>query len=377
MNLHDFDNMRPFEPEELPEVYDRLLQDEQFRKVLAFAMPGMDVETIGLLMHRCLTNLDFQKVFCYSFLDDVLQKQADSCTIDLSAVDTQQRYTFVSNHRDIVLDSAILSKLIIDNGFSTTCEVAIGDNLLTIPWVKDLARINKTFIVERSLQPREMFVASQRMSEYMHYVIGEKHDNIWIAQREGRAKDSNDLTQPAILKMMAMGGEGTDVDRLIQLHIAPVAISYEYDPCDYLKAREMQLRRDDAHWQKAPGDDVESMRTGIMGSKGNIHFHVAPCIDDWLDKHCRNLKKTELFETVARHIDQEIHSRYRLYPINHYAYQSLNNQDVETAHCEDYFKGQLEKIDLPNRDEDFLRECLLKMYANPLINKMKQTSNAR
>lgn len=144
------------------------------------------------------------KVFCYSFMEDLLEKASTSCTMDTSAIDTLKRYTFVSNHRDIVLDSALLGKMLIDNGFSTTCEVAIGDNLLSIPWVKDLARVNKTFIVERSLQPRQMFLASKRMAEYMHYVIEEKHDNIWIAQREGRAKDSDDRTQPAILKMMAI-----------------------------------------------------------------------------------------------------------------------------------------------------------------------------
>lgn len=377
MGKIDFEHIRPFEPEELPAVYDRLLANEEFCFVASHVLPEMDVDTLGMLMKRCLTNLDFQKVFSYSILDNILQKQSKSCTIDLSSVDVLKRYTFVSNHRDIVLDSAILSKLIIENGFSTTCEVAIGDNLLSIPWVKDVARINKAFIVERSLQPRQMLMASKRMAEYMHYVINEKNDNIWIAQREGRAKDSNDRTQPALLKMMAMGGEGNEVDRLMQLHIAPIAISYEYDPCDYLKACEMQLRRDDANWKKAKGDDEMSMQTGIMGWKGHIHFHVAPVIDEWLDNNCRNLHKTELFDAVAQYIDKQIHSRYKLYPANYVAAYLLTENkryaeqftDSQRQEFEQYIDRQLSRIELENKDNDFLRKAILTMYANPLFNK--------
>lgn len=146
---------------------------------------------------------------------------------------------------------------------------------------EDLVRICKAFTVERALRSSEMLRASKRMSEYIHFAVAQKHENVWIAQRQGRAKNSNDLTQPAILKMMCMGGEGTVVDRLTQLHIVPLSISYQYDPCDYLKAREYQLRRDVPFWKKTPGDDMESMQTGIKGYKGHIHYHCAPCIDEW------------------------------------------------------------------------------------------------
>jgi len=383
MNLKDFDNIRPFEPEELPEVYDRMMADKQFQQVLAAVMPHMDIETIDMMMQRCLTNLDFQKVFCYSFMEDLLEKASTSCTMDTSAIDTLKRYTFVSNHRDIVLDSALLGKMLIDNGFSTTCEVAIGDNLLSIPWVKDLARVNKTFIVERSLQPRQMFLASKRMAEYMHYVIAEKHDNIWIAQREGRAKDSDDRTQPAILKMMAMGGEGTDVDRIMQLHIVPLAISYEYDPCDYLKAQEFQLKRDIEGWKKSAEADVESMKPGIMGWKGDIYYHCAPCIDEWLDSNCRNMPKTELFDAVARHLDEEIHANYKIYAVNYVAAYLLTGEkkyeehfsDTDRQKFEQYISTQIDKINIAGKDNDFLRERMLTMYANPLLNKEKALSH--
>ena len=207
MGIHDFDAIRPFSPEELPEVYDRLLNNGQFCQVLAWLYPGVPLEAIAKKMHQCTTNLDFQKTFCYEFLKKLLAKASLGIDIDIDNIDLKHRYTFVSNHRDIVLDSALLHCLLFDSGCETTSEIAIGDNLLKLPWVKDLVRINKSFIVQRSLPMRQMLMASKLLAEYMHFVISDKHDNIWIAQREGRAKDSNDRTAEAILKMMAMGGE--------------------------------------------------------------------------------------------------------------------------------------------------------------------------
>ena len=386
--LEKFDAIRSFEPEELPAAYDRLLADPQFLKVVAFLFPGVPTEAISAKMHQQKTNLDFQKAFCYTFLKDLLAKASTGCDMDCSAIDTEGRYTFVSNHRDIVLDSALLDVMLIDAGFTTTCEIAIGDNLLAAPWIKDLVRVNKSFIVERSLGIREMLAASKRMAEYMHYVIGVKHDNIWIAQREGRAKDSDDRTQPAILKMMAMGGEGSVIDRLRQLHIVPLSISYELDPCDYLKAQEFQQRRDIEGWQKSKADDVLSMKTGILGFKGRIHYHCAPCIDDWLLTLPADMPKSEVFDTIAAHIDHEIHRNYRIYPCNRIALDLLEgtpsseqrSQALQSgqpsggytaedkARFEQYLDSQLQKISIDSRDEPFLRERILTMYANPLRN---------
>ena len=371
-----FDAIRPYEPEELPQVYDKLLQHEQFQQVLAYLYPQVPLEAIAAKMHTCTTNLEFQKAFCYGFLNQLLQKMSKGCDIDIHAIEPGCRYTFISNHRDIVLDSALLDKLLIDAGFDTTCEIAIGDNLLKLPWVKDLVRVNKSFIVERGLPMREMLMASKRLSEYMHFVIDEKHDNIWIAQREGRAKDSNDRTQEAILKMMVMGGEGSVVERLRQLHIVPLAISYEFDPCDYLKAQEFQLRRDNAGWKKGPMDDIISMQTGIMGYKGRIHYHCALCIDEYLAQIDPATPKTELFGMIAAHIDHEIHSNYRLYPNNYVALDLLHGTADHTSQytAEDkaaftqYIEGQMAKISLPNRDDAYLKERMLTMYANPAIN---------
>lgn len=373
-----FDPIRPFEPDELPDVFDRLLQNEQFSSVLAYLYPDVSKEALAAKMHACKDNLDFQKTFCYGFLVQLLAQLSKGCDIDIASLDTDSRYTFISNHRDIVLDSALLDKLLIDAGFNTTCEIAIGDNLLKLPWVKDLVRVNKSFIVERALSMREMLMASKRLSEYMHFVIAEKNDNVWIAQREGRAKDSNDRTQEAILKMMVMGGEGSIIDRLKQLHLVPLAISYEYDPCDYLKAAELQARRDNPSWQKGPMDDVTSMQTGIMGYKGYIHYQCADCIDNYLDTIPADTPKTELFRLIADHIDRQIFAGYRLYPNNYVALDLLHGDSAHADHytAEDkaqfevYLKGQLDKIEMEGKDDAYLREQMLKMYANPAINQM-------
>lgn len=373
-----FDPIRPFEPDELPDVFDRLLQNEQFCSVLAYLYPDVPKEALAEKMHACKDNLDFQKTFCYGFLVQLLARLSKGCDIDIASLDTDSRYTFISNHRDIVLDSALLDKLLIDAGFNTTCEIAIGDNLLKLPWVKDLVRVNKSFIVERALSMREMLMASKRLSEYMHFVIAEKNDNVWIAQREGRAKDSNDRTQEAILKMMVMGGEGSIIDRLKQLHLVPLAISYEYDPCDYLKAAELQARRDNPSWQKGPMDDVTSMQTGIMGYKGHIHYQCADCIDSYLDTIPTDTLKTELFRLIADHIDRQIFAGYRLYPNNYVALDLLHGDSAHAGHYtaedkaqfEAYLKGQLDKIEMEGKDDAYLREQMLKMYANPAINQM-------
>ena len=373
-----FDPIRPFEPDELPDVFDRLLQNEQFCSVLAYFYPDVPKEALAAKMHACKDNLDFQKTFCYGFLVQLLARLSKGCDIDIASLDTDSRYTFISNHRDIVLDSALLDKLLIDAGFNTTCEIAIGDNLLKLPWVKDLVRVNKSFIVERALSMREMLMASKRLSEYMHFVIAEKNDNIWIAQREGRAKDSNDRTQEAILKMMVMGGEGSIIDRLKQLHLVPLAISYEYDPCDYLKAAELLARRDNPSWQKGPMDDVTSMQTGIMGYKGYIHYQCADSIDSYLDTIPADTPKTELFRLIADHIDRQIFAGYRLYPNNYVALDLLHGDSAHADHYtaedkaqfEAYLKGQLDKIEMEGKDDAYLREQMLKMYANPAINQM-------
>ena len=374
--MNEFDEIRPYHDEELPQVYEELLADEMFRQVIAAVMPGVPFEAIAATMRGCKTKFAFQKTFCYPLIKKIIAEHTQGVTMDRSALaDKDGAYTYVSNHRDIILDSGFLSVLLADEG-KDTVEIAIGDNLLIYPWIKKLVRINKSFIVQRALSMRQMLESSARMSRYMHYTIGEKHQSIWIAQREGRAKDSNDRTQESVLKMMAMGGEGDLIDRLLQMHIVPLSISYEWDPCCYLKAQEFQQKRDNPEFKKSQADDLRNMQEGLFGFKGHVHFCTAPCIDEELRAIDRSLSKQEIFSRVAALIDRGIHANYRLYPCNYVAADLLSGTNEFASHYDEEDKRAfltgistaIERIDIPDKDEAFLREKLLQMYANPLKN---------
>lgn len=376
MNTAEFDEIRPYNDEELPVIFEELIADPAFQKVATAVMPNVPFEQLAQKMCACKTKLEFQKIFCYTLLWEMAKSCTDGLTLDHTALpDKKKAYTYVSNHRDIILDSGFLSILLVDQGMDTV-EIAIGDNLLVYPWIHKIVRVNKSFIVQRALTMRQMLESSVRMSRYMHYTIGEKHQSIWIAQREGRAKDSNDRTQDSVLKMLAMGGEGDVIDRLMEMNIAPLTISYEYDPCDFLKAQEFQLKRDVEEYKKTTQDDLNNMQTGLYGYKGKVHFQAAPCINDALGSMDRTLSKPEIFARVSALVDERIHRNYRIYPGNYAAhdllYGNANFTDhytpEEKQHFEAYLEKQLAKIQIPNKDVPFLREKLLLMYANPLTN---------
>lgn len=379
-----FDEIRPYNPEEVRPALYALLEDRQFQALMRGAAPFLPKflrnGLVKLMLVGVNDSLSFQKRFMKPVVRYVIKKCTDGASFSMrKQLDRNGNYTFVSNHRDIVLDSAILDLMLIDKGFSTTCEIAIGDNLLIYPWIKTLVKANKAFSVRRSLSPREMFKSSILMSEYIHFAVNEKHENIWIAQREGRAKDSSDNTQESVLKMLGMGSNAkTHAEGLKDLNIVPLTISYEYDPCDYLKAMEYQLKRDDPSWRKSKKDDLDNMKTGIMGYKGRVHYECAPCINEWVGE-LKNLSNNEFYEEVARKMDKDIHSGYYLYPGNWIAYDLMEgkreNADkynaADEAKFNKYIEGQLAKINIPNKDEHFLRERMLVMYANPVKNKLR------
>lgn len=374
----EFNDMRPYNPDEIAGVVDELSQDPAFRNVVEKNLP-YPFEAVISQARQCTSLLELQKGFSYGLMQSLMDKLTDGTDMTADDLDRSQNYTFVSNHRDIVLDSGFLSKLLLDCGFPTTVEIAIGDNLLEIPWIRKLVRLNKAFIVKRSVHGREKLLASMQLGAYIHFAINEKKENVWIAQRQGRAKDSDDRTQESVLKMLAFGGEGTILERFRALHIVPLSISYEYDPCDFLKAREMQMRRDDPDFQKSKMEDVISMDTGIRGYKGHVHYQASSCINSWLDSLDPNQPKNDIIALTALHIDQQIHSNYRLYANNYIAYDMLNKtsrfeslySQEESSRFETYLRKQIEKIQLEKKDYDFLMQCLLTMYSNPLVNYLK------
>ena len=377
----EFDAIRPYEAEEMKQAFDELLNDRQFQLVLKGFAPWLPKTVRNGLLRLAFTGvknpLDFQKRFMKPVVKYIMRKHTDGCSFDdRNLVDSgkckpDERFTFVSNHRDIVLDSAFLDVLLVDAGYPTTVEIGIGDNLLIYPWIKRLVRMNKAFTVRRGLSLRETLAASQLMSRYIHYAVTTKKENIWIAQREGRAKDSSDHTQDAVLKMLAMGGD------LKELNIVPLTISYEFDPCDYLKAQEFQQKRDNPAFKKSRQDDLDNMKTGIFGYKGRVVYRPAVPVNTWIDE-LSNLPKTEWFKALAERMDHEIHSGYELYPCNYIALDELNGDHANAAHYTDadkkrfeqYLAGQMAKIQIPNKDESFLRERMLTMYANPVRNKL-------
>ena len=233
MDLKDFDDIRPYTDEEVGIILTQLLQNPDF---LRFATKAIGAEQLAFLQTN-YTRLDsiigFQELIIKPFLDYVLSHFATSFDAYNVAEEAQKESCiFISNHRDIVLDSALLDKILIDN-LHQTVEIGIGDNLLIFPWLKDLVRLNKTFIVKRGEVGKELIMQSRHLSQYIHFAITQKHQSIWIAQREGRAKDSDDRTQESVLKMLAMGKDAPFTESLKELNIHPLAISYEYDPCDY------------------------------------------------------------------------------------------------------------------------------------------------
>jgi hypothetical protein len=384
--LKAFDEIRPYEPDEMKQAFVDLLNDRQFSLVLKGLVPWLPKSLRNALLRLSFigvkTPLDFQKRFMKPVVQYIIKRHTDGTTFDSTSLptDKRQRFTFVSNHRDIVLDSAFLDLLLIQAGYPTTVEIGIGDNLLIYPWIKRLVRMNKAFTVRRGLSPKETLRSSQLMSRYIHYAVTKKEENIWIAQREGRAKDSNDRTQDAVLKMLVMGApeeQKNPADRLRELNIVPLTISYEYDPCDYLKAQELQERRDNPAFKKSRQDDLDNMRIGIFGYKGHVHYRCASPVDQWIDE-LSDLPKTEFYTAMAQRMDKDIHRGYRLYPGNYIAADELSGTNEFTTHYTDadkkrfdgYLAGQLGKIKLANKDESFLRNCLLNMYANPLRNKI-------
>ncbi len=376
---YNFDEIRPFHDSELQSVFEELISDAEFMALTQKLFPNLTAKMLAQQLKNTHTKLDFQRQYLFPLLAGLEQKCSDGITVSgLEMLDKNKAYLFISNHRDIILDSAFLNYILMKNGFNTT-EIAIGDNLLIKNWIKNVVRVNKSFIIQRNAPVRQMLQILARQSAYIRHTIVERGQSIWIAQREGRAKDSNDRTQESLLKMFTLGQGGNFVENLAPLNICPLSISYEYDACDYLKAKEFQQKRDNADHKKTPMDDFNNMRQGLVGYKGRIHFHFCGSINDELQKIEGN--KNEQIAQTAALIDREIHANYNIFANNRIAYDLLSNTqkyastytDDEKTKFENYLQQRIEAIDLPNIDSEFVRKKMLEMYANILINNEKAT----
>ena len=381
--MNYFDDIRPVNNDEIAENLQSLLSDPSFVHLIKTYFPMVNLDQIAQASSRFSNLVEFQNMVIRPILEALISTSATSLTVSGEEHISSLPTLFISNHRDIVMDPSLLA-LSLMRTTGTTCEIAIGDNLLAAEWIRTLVRLNRCFIVKRGLTPRDMAKSFMQLSSYIRYAITEKGVSAWIAQREGRAKDSNDRTQESLIKMFALSGKADFIDNLKSLNLSPLTISYEFDPCDYLKAAEFQLKRDNADYKKSKNDDLLSMQTGITGYKGRIHYAFTPCVNPKLDEIAQNCtNKKEQAAAVCAVIDAQIHSAYQLYAINRWAYEQLTGDTQyatvdgadERAMAEKYLRGQLTKVNIPNRDEEYLWHKLLEMYANPFINYLKTNTN--
>lgn len=377
-----FDDIRPFNDDEIPAAVASLSKEEYFRKAAGY-LPG-DTDSFMKEFAKVSTTDEFQTKMLFPFLRWIAATTSDSLRgVGFENIDPSKSYTYISNHRDILLDATLLGLLLAEHGIPTP-ETALGDNLLVYPWMSQLVRVNKSIIVYRNMPMMKTLEEAHRLSGYINHALRDKNRSVWIAQREGRAKNSDDRTQESVIKMLALEGDGDIRHNVEALNIVPVSISYEYDPCDYLKAREFQLKRDNPDFRKSPKDDLNSMSTGLLGKKGNIRFSISGSISGEAAKLPCHLKRSEYFAAVAAIMDRKIHQGYCLFAGNYVAYDMLKETprftDKYTADekrkFEDYLEGQLSKIEnLPNPDYPYLKTRILEMYANPLRNKLAVSEN--
>jgi len=379
---YNFSDIAPYDDSEFHSKMENLVKEPGFLHAVNYTMPPEDVPALIDELLKIDNKNDFQTQVMFPFLEMLAKTTTSGITLGgVKYLNPSMSYTFITNHRDIVLDASFLNLAFLRKGYPTS-EVAIGNNLLIFDWISDLVRLNKSFIVKRNTGLREGLEAAKKLSAYIHYCILEKHEAVWIAQREGRAKDSSDHTQESLIKMLAIAGQGQFIDKLKEINLMPVSISYEYDPNDYLKVREFLMKRRNPDFKKSQRDDLFSMETGLLQFKGKVHFQLTPRINSKLDQIGDFSDNNKAAKHVGCIIDQAIHRSYEIFEINYIAFDLLHNtQRFSRKYTPEkkeeimaYFNRQLDKVDLPDitsEERDYMREMILTMYSNPLRNKLR------
>lgn len=377
----EFKDIAPYDDTQFHEKMSSLVREPGFEHAVRYVMPDVDYPEFCRELLGVPTQDEFQRGVMGKFLEFLAARTTSGITFDgIENYDPSRSYTFITNHRDIVLDASFLNLCFIRHNMPVT-QVAIGNNLLIYEWISDLVKLNRSFIVKRDVKVTEALDAARKLSAYIHHTITRRHESVWIAQREGRAKDSNDVTQESLVKMLALGGEGTVRERLMEINLMPVSISYEYDPNDYLKAREFLLRRRDPNFHKSKRDDLLSMETGLLSPKGHVHFRLGKCINAGIAALDSDQRGPVVHE-ACRLIDSEIHRGYYLYPCNYIAYDEYNEStrfagcytDGDVARFDSYINSQLDKVDVADvtaEERAYMRHMMLMMYANPVANQLR------
>jgi len=371
----NFDDIRPFNDSEVNKYLQLLLQDENFQHILQFVFKDpQKIEQVKLMLTQIHSVKDLQLKFVYQLVDELILKRSTNglTSSGLDALDKNTSYLFISNHRDIILDSAIMNYLIVLKGMNTT-EIAIGNNLLIEKWIEYTVKLNRAFVVHRNLPVRELLMASKKLSEYIRRDITVENISVWIAQREGRTKDGNDKTQQALLKMFNLSNIKEFNAGFNELKIVPLSISYEIEPCGISKVAELYKKQTEG-FEKTQEDDLRSMGQGLVRPKGRVHFGFGEPISN-LDQIVSAEETIQVqLEKLAAYIDQQIYSNFQLWPNNYIAEDILNhtslNKEYYTSEQFDHFVSMVnEAVTLVAGDADVIREMFLKMYVNPVINK--------
>jgi len=367
----DFEEIRPYHDSEINAALKRIIEAPAFPTVAKFVFPEKTVEETYAMLSGIHSSDEFQVKFMHKAVRQVISTSSDGFTFEgFEKLDPGTSYLFISNHRDIVLDSAILQALLVELNIPRT-EITFGSNLMINPFIIDFGKANKMFKVQRGGTKLELLKNSIQLSEYIRYTITEKRHSAWIAQRNGRTKDGSDKTEEALLKMLNLSGGKGFVEKFCVLNIVPLSISYEYEPCGTLKVNEL-YKSQNAEYKKNPGEDFNSIMSGIMQPKGRIHLCAGKCVNEELKCFNENITVNENISKLAKIIDKQIYHDYKLWKTNHIAYDML----VSPAFCNLYsekekndFISFVEKqIKDLDGDKNILKEMYFKMYANPVIN---------
>ncbi len=371
MNFAKFDNIRPYNDSEVHPALERIVANPNFSGVSQYIFPGQDENIFKTLLLSCYTKDDFQEKVMSQIVDRVLKGTAKEVTFKgLEHFKGGKRHLIVSNHRDIVLDPAIIQLILYKHGVATT-EIAVGDNLITSSFIEDITRSNKMIKVIRSSNPREVYTTSKVLSEYIRHNVANQISSVWIAQRNGRTKDGLDVTEQGLLKMFDMSGSGDFIKDFTELSILPTSISYEYEPCDIYKAIELYVSRRQKY-VKAEGEDLKSILTGIMQFKGNIHISFNEPLTAEEIHSAAGLDKNERFKALGLAMDRKIISAYKLWKNNYIAYDILNSSNeyasMYSAQEKEAFITYMEnKLVDADADKAELEHIFLSIYANPVV----------
>ena len=367
----EFDDIRPYNDSEVHEKLSSLLNEEEFHTALKFILHDDEYNRMLETIKQVSSVDAFQQEIIYPVLQKIIRSSIDELSyFNIEQLAPNQNYLFISNHRDIVMDSALINNGLVSNGMPTH-EIAIGNNLISLDWVRRLVRLNKNFIVRRDVERHDLYKASLKLSKYIHFALTGKNQSVWIAQREGRAKDGNDFTQPSLIKMLLLNTENKDIKTYLeQLNIIPVSISYEYDPTDLLKLNELVAKSKGETYEKKPGEDEQHMITGIIGYKGNVNITFGTPLNERIDEINFDNKLNQIVQQITKIIDEEIILNYHLTDVNHAAYELLKNKKtIEQISNElQEFKNRYGK--LLEAPPEYMQQWLA-MYANPVNNKLK------